>query len=181
MAADPIDSDFSLTPDPSLAETRPGGANLAVLAQYLKDLSFEVPHAPEILKHAARVPQGVVSVNITANRHPDEGRSLYETVLKMRVEARLEDRVAYIVELHYGAIVRFENVKPAEIEPALMVKVPRLLFPFARQIVAHTVQAGGFRAMLVNPVDFKLHYEEQLRARGVQRRGLADTEPSGSA
>lgn len=181
MAADPMDDEFSLTPDPNLTETRPGAANLAILAQYLKDLSFEVPHAPEILKHAPRVPQGVVSVNIAATRLPDESQGLYEVVLKMRVEARLEDRVAYIVELQYGAIVRFENLKPADVEASLMVKVPRLLFPFARQIVAQTVQAGGFRAMLVNPVDFKLHYEEQLKARGVQRRGLADTEPSGSA
>ncbi len=62
-----------------------------------------------------------------------------------------------------------------------MIKVPRLLFPFARQIVAHTVQAGGFRAMLVNPINFKMHYIEQRRARGVRRQGLSEAEPSGNA
>ena len=65
-----------------------------------------------------------------------------------------------------------------ETEPSLMIKVPRLLFPFARQLIAQTVQAGGFRAMLVNPIDFKLHYAEQLRARGVKRQGLIETGPS---
>lgn len=179
MAADP--NEFSLQADPTLNESSPDGAKLVILAQYLKDMSFEVPHAPEILKHAALVPQGVVSVNIKASKIPGEMQNVYESLLMLRVEARLEDRVAYIAELHYGAVAQFEGVNPQELEQALMVKVPRLIFPFARQLVASAVQAGGFRAMLVNPIDFKLHYEEQLRARGVQRRGLADAKPSGNA
>jgi preprotein translocase subunit SecB len=181
MPIDPMDDDLSLSADPGLRETKPGEPKLVILVQYLKDLSFEVPHAPEILKHAARVPQGVVSVDIKASRQPDDNELIYESVLKMRVEARLEDKIAYIVELHYAAIVQFDRVATDETEPSLMIKVPRLLFPFARQIVAQTVQAGGFRAMLVNPIDFKMHYLEQLKARGVRRQGLIDAEPSGSA
>jgi preprotein translocase subunit SecB len=178
MAADPRDDDLSLAADPRLTETRPADPKIVILLQYLRDLSFEVPHAPEILKHAARVPQGVVSIDIKATRLPtDEGQN-YESVLKMRVEARLEDKIAYIVELHYAAIVHFDRVPEDETEPSLMIKVPRLMFPFARQIVAQTVQAGGFRSMLVNPIDFRLHYIEQLKARGVRRQGLIDSGPS---
>ncbi len=178
MAVDSQDDDLSFAANPSLTETRPADPKLVILLQYLKDLSFEVPHAPDILKHAARVPQGVVSIDIKATRLPaDEGQN-YESVLKMRVEARLEDKIAYIVELHYAAIVHFDRVPADETEPSLMIKVPRLMFPFARQIIAQTVQAGGFRSMLVNPIDFKLHYIEQLKARGVRRQGLIDAGPS---
>jgi preprotein translocase subunit SecB len=177
--ADPQDDDFGFAADPGLTETRPADPKIVILMQYLKDLSFEVPHAPDIFKHAARVPQGVVSVDIKATRLPaDEGGLNFETVLKMRVEARLEDKIAYIVELQYAAIVHFDRVPEDETEPSLMIKVPRLLFPFARQLIAQTVQAGGFRSMLVNPIDFKLHYIEQLKARGVKRQGLIDAGPS---
>ena len=178
MAADKRDDDLGFAADPGLTETRPGDPKIVILLQYLKDLSFEIPHAPDILKHAARVPQGVVSVDIKATRLPaDEGQN-FESVLKMRVEARLEDKIAYIVELHYAAIVHFDLVPEDETEPSLMIKVPRLMFPFARQIIAQTVQAGGFRSMLVNPIDFRLHYAEQLKARGVKRQGLIDAAPS---
>ena len=172
----PQDNEFGFTADPSLTETKPADPKIVILMQYLKDLSFEVPHAPDIFRHAARVPQGVVSVDIKATRLPnDEAGNNYESVLKMRVEARLDDKIAYIVELHYGAIVHFDRVPEDETEPSLMIKVPRLMFPFARQIIAQTVQAGGFRSMLVNPIDFKLHYAEQLKARGVKRQGLIET------
>jgi preprotein translocase subunit SecB len=181
MAADQTDDEFSLSADPTLNEIRPGEPKLVILAQYLKDLSFEVPGAPQILKHAARVPQGVVKIDLKATRQSEEAGDVYESVLMMRVEARLEDQVAYIVELHYGAIVQFDGVPANETEASLMIKVPRMMFPFARQIIAQTVQDGGFRAMLVNPIDFKLHYNEQRKARGVQRQGLAGVEPSGSA
>jgi len=181
MAADQNDDEFSLGADPRLVETRPGGPKLVILAQYLKDLSFESPAAPEILKHAARVPQGVVKVDIKAMRLQAEQGDVYEVVLMMRVEARLEDRVAYIVDLHYGAVVQFDSLGMEDIEQSLMIKVPRMLFPFARQIIAQTVQDGGFRAMLVNPIDFKMHYLEQRKARGDGRPDLADAEPSGSA
>ena len=175
----PQDNEFGFTADPRLTETKPADPKIVILMQYLKDLSFEVPHAPDIFRHAARVPQGVVSVDIKAARLPaDDGGHNYESVLKMRVEARLEDKIAYIVELQYAAIVHFDRVPEDETEPSLMIKVPRLLFPFARQLIAQTVQAGGFRAMLVNPIDFKLHYIEQLRARGVKRQGLIDAGPS---
>lgn len=177
--ADNRGEDFSFAANPGLTETKPADPKIVILMQYLKDLSFEVPHAPDIFRHAARVPQGVVSVDIKASRLPaDEGGHNYESVLKMRVEARLEDKIAYIVELHYAAIVHFDRVPEDETEPSLMIKVPRLLFPFARQIIAQTVQAGGFRSMLVNPIDFKLHYSEQLKARGVKRQGLIDAGPS---
>ena len=177
--ADRPGGDFSFAANPGLTETKPADPKIVILMQYLKDLSFEVPHAPDIFKHAARVPQGVVSVDIKATRLPaSEGGHDFESVLKMRVEARLEDRIAYIVELHYAAIVHFDLVPEDETEPSLMIKVPRLLFPFARQIIAQTVQAGGFRSMLVNPIDFKLHYIEQLKARGVKRQGLIDAGPS---
>ncbi|MDZ4737985.1 MAG: protein-export chaperone SecB [Rhodospirillaceae bacterium] len=183
MAADRSNDEFRLIPDPFLADTTAEGPKLALLVQYLKDLSFEAPHAPEILKHAPQVPQGVVKVDIKANRLPDEGGHTYECVLLLRVEARLEDRIAYIADVQYAGVVRFDNIPGNQLEPSLMVKVPRLLFPFARQIVADMVQAGGFRAMLVNPINFELHYMEQLKARGAGAGPgvLAGVETTGNA
>jgi len=156
------DQPFQPIADPFGEAPHPNAAPLTVTAQYLKDLSFESPHMPELLAGAGKVPQGLIKVDVNAKR---QGDGSYEVVLALRVEARHEDQIAYIAELQYAGLFVVGTVAPRMIEPMLLIEAPRLLFPFAREIVAGLIQQAGFRAMLIHPIDFAVHYREH-RERG---------------
>jgi preprotein translocase subunit SecB len=154
------DQPFQPIADP-FEEPRPSGPPLTVTAQYLKDFSFESPHMPELLALAGKVPQGLIKVDVDAKKLEDA----YEVVLSLRVEARHEDQIAYIAELKYGGLFTIGKLARRMVEPMLLIEAPRLLFPFAREIIANLIQQAGFRAMLIQPIDFALHYRER-RERG---------------
>ncbi|HWA41984.1 MAG TPA: protein-export chaperone SecB [Hypericibacter adhaerens] len=156
------DAPFQPVSDPFSAGQPPAGTPLTVVAQFLKDMSFESPNMPALLEHAGRIPQGLIKVDVNARKMPEERR--YEVVLSLRAEARHQDQVAYIVELQYGGLFQLGPVAANITEPLLLIEAPRLLFPFAREIVANTIQQAGFRAMLIHPIDFALHYREQRAA-----------------
>jgi preprotein translocase subunit SecB len=120
---------------------------------------------PELLAGAGRVPQGVIKVDVGAKRL---GETSYEVVLSLRVEARHDDKMAYIVEMQYAGLFTVGEVAARMVEPMLLIEAPRLLFPFAREIVANLVQQAGFRSMLIHPIDFAVHYREH-RERGGAR------------
>jgi preprotein translocase subunit SecB len=140
-----VDEPFQPIADPFEQPSR-SAPPLTVTAQYLKDLSFESPNMPELLSGVGRVPQGLIKVDVNARRRHD-------------------DKLAYIAELQYGGLFSVGDVAPRLIEPMLLIEAPRLLFPFAREIVAGLIQQAGFRAMLIHPIDFAMHFREQ-RARG---------------
>jgi preprotein translocase subunit SecB len=152
------DEPFQPVSDPFGPAHAPGAAPLTVVAQYLKDLSFESPRMPEILEQAGRVPQGLIKVDVNAKKLKERQ---YEVVLAMRIEARHEDQIAYIAELQYGGAFQIGDVAPRMLEALLLIEAPRLLFPFAREIIANTIQQAGFRAMLIHPIDFAMHFREQ--------------------
>jgi len=156
-----VDEPFQPIADPFEQPSR-SVPPLTVTAQYLKDLSFESPNMPELLAGGGRVPQGLIKVDVNARRLEAPN---YEVILSLRVEARHDDKLAYIAELQYAGLFAVGDVKPRMIEPMLLIEAPRLLFPFAREIVAGLIQQAGFRAMLIHPIDFALHFREQ-RARG---------------
>lgn len=130
---------------------------MTITRQYLKDFSFENPNAPTIYSaFKDEGPELKISVDITAN--PLEDNS-HEVVLSLSVRASYQDTTAFIVELQYGAqAVVEETVSEERLERALMIEVPRLLFPFLRNIVANATREGGFPPLLLNPINFrKLH------------------------
>jgi len=153
------DAPFQPVSDPFAAGQSPAGAPITVMGQFLKDLSFESPNMPDLMEQAGRVPQGLIKVDVKAKKLPQEQQ--YEVILSLRAEARHQEQVAYIAELQYGGIFQVGPIGTRMIEPLLLIEAPRLLFPFAREIIAGIIQQAGFRAMLIHPIDFAMHYREQ--------------------
>ena len=146
------------------------GPMLQVLAQYTKDLSFENPHAPDSLRTGLDAPQ--ININIEIGRQMMEGDTV-EVVLTLRAEARREDQVAFIAELHYAGLFAFANVDIETIQPMIMIECPRMLFPFARQIIAQMTQNGGYPPIMLEPPDFAAMFREEMMRRAAAEAGTA--------
>jgi preprotein translocase subunit SecB len=147
-----------------------GGAapqpSLNVVAQYVKDLSFENPKAPDSLKQASNSPQISVGVNVMSRQRSG---TEYEVDLKMEVSAQVGEDMVFHIELLYGGLFRVQNVPQQHIHPFIMIECPRLLFPFARQIVADAAVRGGFPPLMIDPIDFVALYQQFL-ARAQQQQ-----------
>ena len=129
----------------------PAEPGIRVLTQFIRDLSFENPRAPDVLRGGAAQPQIDMGVEMNA-RGRDDG--LFEVDLKLSARANREDGTVFFVELLYGGLFAIEGVPPEEMEPVLLVECPRILFPFARNILADVTRDGGFPPVLVQPIDF---------------------------
>jgi preprotein translocase subunit SecB len=133
----------------------PGG--IRVLAQFIRDLSFENPRAPESLRAAGQVqPQIDLGVEMNA-RGRDDG--LYEVDLKLSAKAARDDGTLFVIELLYGGLFSIGGVPQADMEPILLIECPRYLFPFARRIIADLSSEGGFPPFLLDPIDFAGVYQ----------------------
>ncbi len=134
-------------------------APLAVSLQYLKDVSFESPRAPQVF--VTQGPQSQVNVNVRVDGR-GVGENTYEITLHLEVKAVAGEDPVFILEMDYAGIFTVAPQPPEALSPLLMVEAPRLLFPFARQIVTNTIAAGGFPPLLINPIDFADLYRRQL-------------------
>lgn len=123
---------------------------VGVIAQYVKDLSFENPSAPAVFQWQGQ-PQMDVQVNIGAT---NVGEDLHEVQLKIDITAKAPEGTAFRVELLYAGLFAMKNIPAEQLQPFLLAEGPRLLFPFARQVVADTVLQGGFPPFLLDPIDF---------------------------
>jgi preprotein translocase subunit SecB len=140
----------------------PTQAQLAVLAQYVKDLSFESPNAPESLQGPGQNPQLKVSVNVNALARAQEA---YEVSLNIEVHARSDAGVIYNVEMVYGGLFRLQNIPQNLLQPVLFVDCPTILFPFMRRVLADVTRDGGFPPLMLDPIDFgRLYTENAARA-----------------
>jgi preprotein translocase subunit SecB len=147
---------------------------VGILTQYVKDLSFENPNAPAIYQ-ATTQPQLDVGFNIGANQ---VGEDVHEVVLKIDVKAQGADGQAhFLVDLQYAGLFGIRNVPPEHLQPFLLGEAPRLLFPFARRILADAVRDGGFPPLMLEPIDFAALYVQQTEANAGQIAG----EPMGTA
>ena len=137
---------------------------VAILAQYVKDLSFENPNAPQSLQMQGQ-PRIDINVNVNAR---GGGEDMFEVELKIDATARTAegDRVAFAVELLYAGLFRLSGVPQEAIEPFLVVEAPRILFPFARRVISDCTRDGGFPPLMLEPIDFGSLYMQQLEARG---------------
>jgi len=142
--------------NPPANPTAPNGQPqppLVVNLQYIKDLSFEVPGAPGTFLTLKQQPQVNINLDVQARR-VNEGQPLYEVVLSIKVEANAESKPVFIVELDYCGLFTLNGVPEQAVEPVLLVECPRLLFPFARNILADTTREGGFPPVMLTPIDF---------------------------
>jgi preprotein translocase subunit SecB len=134
------------------------GPALVVLHQFLKDFSFENPLGSETPTALKEAPTGMIRVDVRVKplTPPD-----IEVTLFMSVDAKIGDRSVYLTECEYAGLFRLGRVPQEHVLPLVMIEAPRLLFPFARQIIANAVAAGGFPPLLINPVDFVAMYRER--------------------
>ncbi|MFZ1679616.1 MAG: protein-export chaperone SecB [Rhizobiaceae bacterium] len=140
---------------------------LSVLAQYVKDFSFENPGAPGSLRARDKAPAININVNVNANPIAQDE---YDVTLKINTKANTDSEVLFNVELVYGGVFRIAGFPQEHMLPLLFVECPRLLFPFARQIIADSTRDGGFPPLLLDPIDFFAMFqqrvaEEQARAK----------------
>ena len=132
---------------------------LNVLVQYTKDLSFENPNAPRSLGQQQQQPAINIQINVAANGVAEND---YEVTLSIEGKAQIGDMVLFNFELAYAGVFRVQNVPQDNLHPVVMIECPRLLFPFAREIIATAVRDGGFPPLLLDPVDFVGLYRQNL-------------------
>ena len=135
-----------------------GMPQLMVLAQYTKDLSFENPNAPQSLGQNAQ-PQINITVNVGAK---PLGASDFEVELRLEGKAEANGSVMFNIELVFAGAFRIQNIPQENLQPVLMIECPRILFPFAREIIATSVRNGGFPPLLLDPIDFLQLYQQRL-------------------
>ena len=133
-----------------------GRRQIMISAQYVKDLSFENPRAPHsLLQQQGPPPEVQIHVDVKAGTLAPE---IYEVTMTLRADAKQGSDSVFMAELVYGAVVTLANTPPEDVSTALMVETPRLLFPFARSILAEVTRDGGFTPLLLNPIDFNEIY-----------------------
>ena len=157
-------------PQANGADTAPAAG---MISQYVKDLSFENPNAPAIYQAQAGQPKMDVGFNIGSAQVADD---VYEVVLKVDARAELEDgQVAFVVELAFAGLFGLRNIPVEHLQPFLLGEAPRLLFPFARRVLADAVRDGGFPPLLLDPIDFHGIYQQQaLSQGGVSVQGMGN-------
>ncbi|OYY67803.1 protein-export chaperone SecB [Sphingomonas sp. 28-63-12] len=146
-----------------------GGAALAngadktpvagMISQYVKDLSFENPNAPGIFQSQA-MPRIDVQFNIGTLQIAED---VHEVILKIDVRSETDDGVAFVVDLSYAGLFGLRNIPEEHVQLFLLGEAPRLLFPFARRVLADTVRDGGFQPLLLEPIDFNALYMQQVQ------------------
>jgi preprotein translocase subunit SecB len=136
-------------------------AALSILTQYVKDLSFESPGAPQSLRGRDKAP--AISINVNVNANPISGTE-FDVLLSLNAQASFEkDKdVLFNIELVYGGVFRIEGFPQEHMLPILFIECPRLLFPFARQIVAECSRNGGFPPLMIDPIDFAQMFQQRM-------------------
>ena len=177
------------TTDTPLNGEQDGMPQITALAQYIKDLSVENPSAPQVFQWQ-ETPQLDVKFNLNVNGVSED---IHEVVLRIELKAASAQGAHFLVDLSYAGVFGLRNIPEDAMAPFLLVEGPRLLFPFARQIVADAVQNLGFPPVLLDPIDFASAYMSQLEQSGAIEGGaaetgaadtgapLADVEPAGNA
>lgn len=132
---------------------------ISIAAQYVKDISFESPGAPNSLRPSEEKPQIGVSVDVKAQAL---GQNTYEVELKIGATAKRGNDTVFICEVEYAGVFVFANMAPEETQPALLIFCPSLLFPYARRVISDLTRDGGFPALMLDPIDFARLYQQRV-------------------
>ena len=144
-----------------------GQPQVSILAQYVKDLSVENPSAPQVYSWQVQ-PQLDVQFNLNVQ---GAGEGVHEVSLKFDISARSDNGVHFVVDLTYAGLFALVNVPDEALPPFLMIEAPRLLFPFARQVISEAVSNTGFPPLMLDPIDFASAYMAQIEA--AQQQGTS--------
>jgi preprotein translocase subunit SecB len=147
------------SPPDGAANVSPG---IRILGQFIRDLSFENPRAPNSLRPQSGPPQIELSVEMNARARTDE---YYESDLKVTVTATSDGEAVFQIELLYGGLFQLTAIPESEVEQVLLIECPRFMFPYVRRIIADLTGEGGFPPFLLDPIDFAAVYQ----ARRVQQ------------
>ncbi|UCH75425.1 MAG: protein-export chaperone SecB [Rhodospirillales bacterium] len=141
-----------------------------IVHQYIKDLSFEVPGAPQSFEGTA-APDVAVNVDVSVN---PLGEPRYEVVLRMDARATASGTPLFIIELVYAGLLEVSGLPQDQLQPALLIEGPRLLFPFARNIVAGLTRDGGLPPLMISPIDFVALYRNRVAKQQEQTGGAGE-------
>jgi preprotein translocase subunit SecB len=139
-------------------------AQVRIVAQYIKDLSFENPNIDKMLAGPGESPNINVEVNVGAKRMPPP--DLYESAIEFRAKATSKIGTIYEVELVYGGLFKIEGIPAQSMEPFLLINCPTLLFPFVRRVIMDLTREAGYPPLLLDPIDFGGLYMNRLRQQG---------------
>ncbi len=151
---------------------------VGVIVQYVKDMSFENPNAPAVYQWQGQ-PQMDVQFNIGTQ---NVGQDVHEVSLKIEIEAKGNEGVAFRIELLYAGLFALRNIPAEQLQPFLLAEAPRLLFPFARRIIADASIDGGFPPLLLDPIDFAgLYLQSAAQQQGGEAGGGLVPDETGQA
>lgn len=148
---------------------------IGLISQYVKDLSFENPNAPAVYQWQ-EAPQIDVQFNIAAD---SVGEDLFEVSLKIDVTSKTDQGTMFVIDLKYAGLFGVRNVPDDQLQPFFLAEAPRILFPFARRVVADAVRDGGFAPLLLEPIDFHGLFMQQVQQ--VEAEQAGDVSPVGQA
>lgn len=144
------------------ADNRPQ-PSMRILGQYLKDLSFENPNSPQSLQSGQQgQPEINIQVNVNAKPLTGPQGTDYEVEIHLEAKANQQGKLMFAADLLYGGVFRLENIPQEALHPIVLVECPRMLFPFARQILADATRNGGFPPLMLDPIDFAGMYQKRL-------------------
>ena len=155
-------------------ETNGASPSLNILAQYVKDFSFENPGAPRSLQARDKAPAINISVNVNANPLSETD---FDVILSLNAEAKDGDKVLFNAELAYGGVFRVTGFPQEHMLPVLFIECPRLLFPFARQIISDATRNGGFPPLMIDPIDFAQMFSQRMAEEQVKAKVQANKAP----
>ena len=165
-----MSSEGTFNPAAGAPEGQPAMPNLQIVAQYIKDLSFENPGATVNLTER---PQIELGVDLNASRLSEQ--DMFEVELKIRVDAKSQGRALFLLEVAYAGVFRLTNMPDvATQQMILLIQAPHMLFPFVRRVVADVVRDGGMPPLMIEPIDFMALYQARVaQAQGQQPQGNA--------
>ncbi|HYW60512.1 MAG TPA: protein-export chaperone SecB [Xanthobacteraceae bacterium] len=157
--------------DPGQAQA--AQAQFRVLAQYTKDFSFENPNAPQSVSQQPQQP----SINIQINVNPKQlSDTSFEVELKLEGKAEVDGSTLFAFDLVYAGVFHLQGIPQESVGPLIMIECPRMLFPFAREIIASAIVSGGFPPLMLDPIDFVALYQQKLaHAQQQQQEAPAQT------
>ena len=178
MADDKLDDiipEERFTSEPDNGNENAESPPLMINGQYVKDLSFEAPNAPEVFNlMQGEVP--AIQVDIDVEAEP-KGDNLFEVALTVRAEAKLKDKLAYLCEVEYAGLFTV-NVPEDHLGPVLLIECPLIVFPFLRRIISDVTGDGGFAPLMLAPIDFAALYQQRMMAAQDAKQSKDDRDKS---
>lgn len=151
-------------------QTQPAAPQIRINTQYIKDLSFENPNAPRVIAQPPQDTRLAINVDLDVKRLDD---TVFEVILKLDVQAKSGEMSVFVIELAYAGVFTLQNIPADQLEPVCLIECPRLIFPFARRVIADVTRDGGFMPLLLDPIDFMRLYQQHRQRQAEAQAGAS--------